>query len=47
MQTGKDHIFTTERLLKIILIARVSSNKYGVGNIHEGEHLEYSISSVE
>ena len=29
-------IFTTERLVKIVLLARVSSNKYGVGNILEG-----------
>ena len=47
MQTGKDHVFTTERLLKIVLIARVSSDKYGVGNIPEGDHLEYSVCSVE
>ena len=36
MQTGKDRCFTTERLVKIVLIARVSSNKYGVGDILEG-----------
>ena len=29
VQTDKDHSFTTERLVKIVLIARVSSNKYG------------------
>ena len=36
MQTGKDRSFTTERLVKIVLIARVSCNKYGVGDILEG-----------
>ena len=35
MQTGKDHSFTTERLVKIVLIARVSSNIYGVCDILE------------
>ena len=33
VQTGKDRYFTTERLVKIALIGRVSSNKYGVGAI--------------
>ena len=33
MHTGKDSSFTIERLVKIVLIARVSSNKYGVGAI--------------
>ena len=33
MQTGKDRYFTTERLVKIVLIGRVSSYKYGVGAI--------------
>ena len=33
MQTGKDRSFTTERLVKIVLIGRVSSYKYGVGAI--------------
>ena len=36
MQTGKDHSFTTERLVKIVLIARASSNKYGVRDTLEG-----------
>ena len=36
MQTGKDRSLTTERLVKIVLIVRVSSNKYGVGNTLEG-----------
>ena len=35
MQTGKDSSFTPERLVKIVLIARVSSNKYDVGDILE------------
>ena len=33
MHTGKDSSFTIERLVKIVLITRVSSNKYGVGAI--------------
>ena len=33
VQTGKDRCFTTEILVKIVLIGRVSSNKYGVGAI--------------
>ena len=33
VQTGKDSYFTTERLVKIVLIGRVSSYKYGVGAI--------------
>ena len=36
VQTGKDRSFTTERLVNIILIASVSSNKYGIGDILEG-----------
>ena len=36
MQTGKDHSFTIERLVKIVLIARVCSNKYGVRDTLEG-----------
>ena len=36
VQTGKDLCFTIERLVKVVLIARVSSNKYGVGDILEG-----------
>ena len=36
MLTGKDRSFTIERLVKIVLIARVSSNKYGVGDTLEG-----------
>ena len=36
MQTGKDRSCTTERLVKIVLIARVSSNKYGIGDTLEG-----------
>ena len=36
MQTGKDRSFTTERLVKIVLIACVSSNKHGVGDTLEG-----------
>ena len=43
MQTGKDHLFTTERLVKIVLIAHVSSNIYGVRDILEVSHLEYSV----
>ena len=33
MHTGKDSSFTIERLVKIVLITRMSSNKYGVGAI--------------
>ena len=43
VQTGKDHSFTPQRLVKIVLIAHVSSNKYGIGDTLEGENLEYSI----
>ena len=43
VQTGKNRSFTTERLVKIVFIARVSSNKYGVGDMLEGWHLEYSV----
>ena len=32
MKTGKDRSLITERLVKIMLIARVSSIKYGVGH---------------
>ena len=35
VQTGKDRSFTSERLVKIVLIDRVSTNKYGVGDILE------------
>ena len=40
MQTGKDRLCTTGRLVKIVLIAHVSSNKYGVEDILEGPTLK-------
>ena len=33
VQTGKDRCFTTERLVKIVLIGRVSSNNMASGLI--------------
>ena len=43
MQTGKDHSSTTERLVKIVLIARVNIINMASGIYLKDKHLEYSV----
>ena len=43
VQTGKDHSSTTERLVKIMLIARVSIINMASGIYLKDKHLEYSV----
>ena len=44
---GKDRLSICAGLVKIVLISRVSSNKYSIGDILEREHLEFSICWVQ
>ena len=43
MYTGKDSSFTIERLVKIVLIARVSIINMASGIYLKDKHLEYSV----
>ena len=43
MQTGKNRCFTTERLVKIVLIARVSIINMAQEIYLKDKHLEYSV----
>ena len=46
MQTGKDHSSTTGKLVKIVLIARVSIINMASGIYLKDKHLEYSFPFV-
>ena len=43
METGKDHSSTADRLVKIVLIARVNIINMASGIYLKDKHLEYSV----